>query len=64
MVEQLEQFREDLTNKDEEIAQLNLQLGVASREQGSGREDMEEEISQVKAENERLKVSCISFRLI
>ncbi|XP_030846595.1 A-kinase anchor protein 9 isoform X6 [Strongylocentrotus purpuratus] len=55
LVEQLEQFREDLTNKDEEIAQLNLQLGVASREQGSGREDMEEEISQVKAENERLK---------
>ncbi|XP_041478485.1 pericentrin-like isoform X3 [Lytechinus variegatus] len=55
LVEQLEQFREDLTNKDEEIAQLQLQLEVASREQGSGREDMEEEINQVKAENERLK---------
>ncbi|XP_072179273.1 uncharacterized protein [Diadema setosum] len=55
LVEQLEQFREDLLNKEEEIAQLQLQLEVASREQGSGREDLEEEINQVKAENERLK---------
>ena len=58
-MEQLEQFREDLTNKDEEIGQLQLQLEVASREQGSGRENMQEEISQVKAENERLKVKLL-----
>lgn len=55
LVEQLEQFRDGLTNKDEEIGQLQLQLEVASKEQGSGREDMEQAINQVKEENERLK---------
>ena len=57
LVEQLEQFRDEIVNKEDEISQLQLQLEVASREQDSGRENFEEQLTSALAENAELKVN-------
>ena len=56
LVEQLEQFREEIINKDEEICQMNMQIEVANREQDSGREDLQGQLDQALEEVHQLEV--------
>ena len=64
LVEQLEQFREEIVNKEEEISQLQLQLEVAGREKDSGTEDFTEQLQDALQENAQLKVSTLLVNML
>lgn len=54
MLDQLEQYKDNLSKKDEEILQLNLQLEIQKNLNTSN-------IIQLQAENAHLKVGSFSF---
>lgn len=48
LVEQLEQFREELENKNEEVQQLHMQLEIQRKESATRLQELEQEIKVLK----------------
>lgn len=55
--EQLEQFREELENKNEEVQQLHMQLEIQRKESATRQQELEQE-------NKLLKVNCLPRKLV
>ncbi|XP_072506313.1 uncharacterized protein [Notamacropus eugenii] len=59
--EQLEQFREELENKNEELQQLHMQLEIEKKERRAHLEDLEQEKRFLQDETERLGFAVQEF---
>lgn len=57
--EQLEQFREELENKNEEVQQLQMQLQIQLKESTTRQQELEQENKLFKVLSE--KKPCFSF---
>lgn len=53
LVEQLEQFREELENKNEEVQQLHMQLEIQRKESATRLQELEQENKVLKVSSTR-----------
>ena len=61
MVEQLEQFKEKIDDKEDELQQVTAQLEISQREKLNIEMQMDSMVKQLEEEREQLQVSIMSI---
>ncbi len=61
LVDQLEQIKEKMEDKDDELQQMAAQLEISNRERTNSISLMEEKMKELESEREQLQVRTVVF---